>query len=389
MTPTRLYTRDFWVACAIHVTGGMSLNMFVLFPLFVKSIGGNEVTIGLLLGIGTAASVAARPVVGALLDRRGRRQVLLWGGALNALSFLPFLGIRFVGTALYVSTIFHEVMWGWLFAAYFTYAADLVPTARRAEGIAIFGVAGMLTSGLGPVLGEQVIARSTYPVFFVVAAAFATASLAVTVLVPRRPPAFHAAPSPAEPGETWRLVTQGGLGRVLAASVLLGAGINAAFFFVAPFTRELGLERAAPFFAAYCGTSVVIRILGRRLLDDLGPHRVALPAFLSFAVGLAGLGLLPWPGVLVVSGVACGAGHGALFPVLNALAIARTAPRRQGTVVGLYTAALDLGGVVGIPICGVVAEGWGYPAMFGLMAAANVAACALMASDRAHGPVVT
>jgi hypothetical protein len=38
--PTRgdapLYTPAFWLACAIHFTGGMSLGMFLLFPLFVR-----------------------------------------------------------------------------------------------------------------------------------------------------------------------------------------------------------------------------------------------------------------------------------------------------------------------------------------------------------------
>src|SRR5207247_957891 len=35
VNPTpRLYTRTFWIACAIHFTGGMSMGMFLLLPLF-------------------------------------------------------------------------------------------------------------------------------------------------------------------------------------------------------------------------------------------------------------------------------------------------------------------------------------------------------------------
>src|SRR5439155_639151 len=34
VNPTpRLYTRAFWIACAVHFTGGMSMGMFLLFPL--------------------------------------------------------------------------------------------------------------------------------------------------------------------------------------------------------------------------------------------------------------------------------------------------------------------------------------------------------------------
>src|SRR5437667_11728148 len=92
VNPTpRLYTRPFWIACASHFTGGMSLGMFLLFPLFVRALGGDELTIGLVLGSGLAVSVGLRPAVGALLDRLGRRRVLLAAGAVNVASFPPFL----------------------------------------------------------------------------------------------------------------------------------------------------------------------------------------------------------------------------------------------------------------------------------------------------------
>ena len=105
--------------------------MFVLVPLFVRALGGTELTIGLVLGVGTAASVATRPLVGMLLDTAGRRPVLLAAGVANVLSWLPFLGLRSVGPWLYVWATLHSIVWGALFAAYFTYAADLTPPARR------------------------------------------------------------------------------------------------------------------------------------------------------------------------------------------------------------------------------------------------------------------
>jgi MFS family permease len=123
-----------------------------------------------------------------------------------------------------------------------------------------------------------------------------------------------------------------GLARVLAVA------LNAAFFFVAPYTRDVGLARSGSFFVAYSATSVVIRLFGRRVLDVLGPHLISYPAFAIFGFGLAALALLPAPGILVLSGIACGAGHGTLFPVLNALAISR-ATRLQGTVVSLHRRA--------------------------------------------------
>lgn len=378
-----LYTRAFWTACAVHFAGAMSLAMFVLVPLLILKLGGTEATIGLVLGAGTAASVVARPFVGVALDSFGRRPVLLAAGLLNALSWLPFLWLRSVGPWLYLWCALHAVVWGALFASYFTYAADLIPPERRAEGIAVFGVFGMAPNGLAPMLGEAIIARAGYPSFLMTAAGFAAVSLAMTLLIQARPPVLRAADAVPRSGlgAMGHAAAQPGMPIVLAVTVVLGIAINAAFFFVAPFTRAVGLERAGPFFAAYAAASVAVRLFGRRALDVLGPHLVSYPAFAVFALGMAGLTFVPAPGLLVATGIACGIGHGTLFPVLNALAITRAPVRLQGTVVSLHTAALDLGAVVGTPLCGLLAEWAGWRAMFGTMAAACLAGLLLMALD--------
>jgi len=157
---------------------------------------------------------------------------------------------------------------------------------------------------------------------------------------------------------------------------------------VAPYVHGLGITRAGPFFASYSATSVVIRFFGRRALDDLGAHRVSVPAFAIFAAGLAGLAFLPAPGLLVVCGIACGVGHGTLFPVLNALATQRAPAGLQGTVVSLHTAAVDLGAVAGTPLCGALAEWFGYPVMFAASALAALAGSWAIGADPVRGPVV-
>lgn len=381
-----LYTPAFWTACAVHFTGAMSLAMFVLVPLLIRELGGSDLTIGLVLGVGTAASVVTRPGVGLLLDSLGRRRVLLAAGMMNALSWLPFLWLRTAGPWVYLWVTLHAVVWGALFASYFTYAADLTPPERRAEGIAVFGVFGLAPNGIAPMLGEAIIARGGYPAFLLTASGFAVLSVALTTLVPPRQPVLRAAEAVPHSGLRALLHAAGqpGMALVLAVTVVLGVAINAAFFFVAPFSRDVGLARSGPFFAAYAGTSVVIRLTGRRMLDVLGPHLVSYPAFAVFALGLAGLAWLPAPGVLVLSGIACGAGHGSLFPVLNALALARAPARLRGTVVSLHTGALDLGAVVGTPLCGLLAEWAGYRVMFQVMGAACLLGLVLMAVDPAR-----
>jgi MFS family permease len=387
VSPPPLYTRAFLTACVVHLSGALSLALWFLLPLYVKALGGNAATIGLLLGVATAASVAARPLVGVLLDRFGRRGMLVGGTLANALSWMPFLWVTEPGVWLVVWTVVHAVVGGGLFATYFTYATDLVPFTRRAEGIAIFGMAGMAANGLGPYLGEIVIAEAGYRAYFATAAGLGLVSTVVAAVAPLGAPAAPATHSGGALAGLRVAIRHPGIARVLVVTVLLGLAINAAYFFVAPFVHGLGLERAGPFFAAYSLTSVVIRFFGRRALDDWGAHRVSVPAFAIFALGLAGLALLPAADVLVASGIACGAGHGTLFPVLNALATQRAPSGLQGTVVSLHTAAIDLGAVVGTPLCGALAYWMGYPAMFAVSAAFCIMGAWVIGADPVRGRV--
>lgn len=354
--------------------------MFLLFPLFVRQVGGGDLAIGLVVALGTAASVAVRPLVGHLLDRAGRRPVLLAAGALNVLSLLPFFAIRTSGPALFGAAVLHWIVWGALFAAYFTYASDLSPPARRAEGIAIFGVFGLVSIGAGPVLGERLIAGAGFPAFFAAAATLALVSALLTLAVPHAPAAPALAPVGGRTARV-RAMWRGGIGRVLVVTALLGATVDVALFFVAPFARDVGLARAAPFFAAHAATSIAVRLVGSRVLDRLGAHRVAIPMFVVLAGGLGALALLPAPGLLVLGGACCGAAHGTLFPVLNALALARAPVALQGRAVSLVTAAFDLGAALATPAGGALAATVGYPATFAAAALLGLGAAAALATD--------
>ena len=371
----------------------MSLACFLLFPLYVKSLGGSESTLGLLLGVGTAASVTVRPAIGVLLDRVGRRPVLVWCGVGNVLSWVPFFFLTGVGPALFVWTAAHDVVWGALFAAYFTYAADLAPPARRAEGIAVFGIAGMAANGLAPVLGEYAIELGGWNASLWLAIVFGVAAVGLSLRVP---PGAARNPHDAPPAlrDVVTVARLPGLATVMVATALLGIAINAAYLFVAPFTRVVGLTRAA---------TVLRRVFAdqRRAPSARPPdaRRARPPPRLRSR--LRGVRSPVWsasgcwrqspatrrPLVLVLCGMACGAGHGSLFPVLNALALSRAPAGKQGAVVGLHTAAIDIGAVLGMPLCGLLAEAFGYPAMFGVMALACVAGLVLMARDarRAEG----
>jgi MFS family permease len=113
------------------------------------------------------------------------------------------------------------------------------------------------------------------------------------------------------------------------------------------------------------------------LPDRLGPQRVIVWSGAGEAVGLLIIAVAPNLPVAVLGSVVMGAGFSLLHPSLALLVINRTDPVRHGVAIGAYTSFWDLGLAVWGPVTGLVAAGFGYPAVFVVGAAGAVAAVGL------------
>ena len=235
-----LFTPRFWLACSVHFSGAMASSLYILFPLFIRHLGGSELTIGLYAGLTGAAAVAARIPVGRFLDSHGPRRVLIVAGCLNTVTWLAFLSIGTLGMRSAALVVAYGIASGSLFASYFTYASDITPVTRRSEGFAMFGIWGMLPNGLGPLLGEFLIAHASFHTYFVIAGAFACTSLCLCLLLPEtvladaKGSAHSATSSGSFPGRAFVLL--------LATTFMFGCGVNSLYTFLAPFAYSHGRD---------------------------------------------------------------------------------------------------------------------------------------------------
>ena len=69
-----------------------ALNGFLLLPLYIQQLGGDEADIGLVQGFYSAAGIVCQPVVGALIDYLGRRFFMRLGVGLLAAWLVPKFG---------------------------------------------------------------------------------------------------------------------------------------------------------------------------------------------------------------------------------------------------------------------------------------------------------
>ncbi len=356
-----LLTRPFVLCSVANFAQGLAFNLFLHFPGFLKELGAGEVQIGLIAALTAVASIAARPALGRSMDLRGRRGVILLGNALNVLVCGLYLTVTAIGPWIYVVRILHGLAEAMLFTSLFTYAADCVPASRRTEGLALFGVSGMLPISFSGLLGDAVLARSGYSELFLAALGFAALALLFSLPLRDRPLGGE---SEEPPRGVAAAAAQANLLPLWWIGTVFALALAAVFIFVKTFVMETGVGSVGFFFTAYAAAAIALRIFLGWLPDRVGPKRVLFPALASLAAGFFTLAFAQDAGDVAAAGVLCGLGHGFVFPILFGLVVGRAREVERGAAMSIFTALFDVGVLVGGPVLGLVIRLAGYPAMF-------------------------
>ncbi len=365
MPPPRFVTRTFVLCAAANFAQSLAFNLFLHFPGYLARLGADEVQIGFIVGLTAFAAIAARPPIGRIMDRHGRRGVILAGGVLNVLACALYLGIHSIGPAVLAVRFVHGLAEAMLYSSLFTFAADLVPAARRTEGLAWFAASGMLPVALAGLLGDALLARFDYSALFGTSVGLAAGSLMLSLPLREQPPA----PGPREPSRGFlAALTQPELLPLWWIGTVFAFGVASVFIFTKTFVMHTGIGSVGGFFSAYAGAALVVRIVGGWLPDRVGPKRMLVPSLGILCVGLVLLAFAATPAHILVAGVCCGVGHGFVFPILSGLVVTRAREADRGSALSIFTALFDAGVLLGGPTLGALIREAGYPAMYGFAA---------------------
>jgi MFS family permease len=361
MVQEKLFTRPFVLCSLANLTQGLAFNLFLHFPRFLNGLGADDLEIGVIFSLTAIAAIAVRPPIGPLMDLRGRRVVILAGGALNSLVCGLYLTVESIGPWVYGLRIVHGLSEALLFTSLFTLAADLVPAARRTEGLALFGVSGMLPIALGGLFGDLILQQADFDALFVTALVFSVVSLLLSLPLFDQP-RIH---GDAEPARGFlAALRQTNLLPLWWIKAVFALALASAFAFLRRFVDETGIGTVGGFFAAYAGAAIAVRVFLGWLPDRVGPKRVLFPS-----LGMLALGFLVLAGAsdardVMLAGVLCGIGHGYIFPVLFALVVTRAREADRGSAMAIFTALFDVGYVLGGPLFGALSRSLGFAATY-------------------------
>lgn len=350
--PQRLITKPFASVMATTLVFFFYIGMMVTtIPSFVeRDLGGGEFGVGLTMASFAAAAILARPFLGRLTERYGRRRLMTAGAIVAAASTVAAAA----ATALWQILVLRALMGlgeAALFVAAATLIADLSPPNRRAEAASYFSVAVFGGIGLGPSLAEALIGSDeNFGAAFVVAGAFAALAAVTVIGVPARVDRTAAPDADVRRPLFHRAALWPGL--VLCSGIAAFAVFMA---FVPEYSKTVGLS-AGGLLLVYSAVSISLRLGGAKLPERLGEHRTVSIAFGGLIAGLLLAAAVAEAWALWVSAALIGVGMAFMYPSLMANVVNRVGDDERASALSSLTMFFEGGTIVGGVALGAIGE---------------------------------
>lgn len=355
-----LWTKEFVALILANLCMFLGFQMLIpTLPVYVKEIGGTSSNIGFVVGMFTVAALFVRPLTGNALQKFSKKIILMIGTAICLLA---------MGSYLFASTVFlllavrilHGAGFGITTTTYGTVVSDLIPQARRGEGMGYFGLSGTIAMALGPLIGLWLMQTYNFTILFLCALSCTIVSLILTKLLQIKK-------SPQPPKQTSGTFLDGFIERkallpslLILCITLMYGGIGS---FITLFATEVGIADISLFLFNALAIAVT-RPFSGKLYDAKGHSFVIIPGVIITFAGIILLSYTTTIPSLIIAAACYGSGFGAIQPALQAWMIDRVAPHRRGVATATFFSAFDLGIGAGAIIFGFIAHFTNYATVY-------------------------
>ena len=266
-------------------------------------------------------------------------------------------------TTTIVVRLAHGFGFGIATTLYATLAADLVPSARRGEGMGYFTLGTIIMMAMAPWTGLWIFEDYQAEGLFIAGTALQVLSLLLLSGVAFAEHSARIASVQTRERFSFRVVLFPAF-----LSLLLGICMGGVMSFITLFAKEMNFTNPGLFFLTSTSCIFIIRTISGRIFDRLGPAWVIAPAALSLLSAM----LILYNGSsfydFISAAAFYGIGLGALFPALQTWMIQLTPIEKHTTANAAYFNSLDIGVGGGSILLGWFAAGRSFALVYLLTA---------------------
>jgi MFS family permease len=357
---TPLWTKNFFLIFFTNLLLFVSFYMLIpVLPKFVTEVlQGTENQVGYVIGILSITSLFFRPISGYLLDTMGRKKNLFFGLLFFALAMGTYNLVASLGFLLMLRSL-HGISWSFSTTGTSTLAADIVPKARRGEGLGYYGLSYTLAMAFGPSIGLFILGQKDFSSLFTAGLVLSVISIACLLGISYSED-FKPAKGTIEPTSFYEPSVLPLSGIILSINFVYGGIVS----FITLYSEQIGVLNGGIYFMAYALTLFVVRPSSGRIYDVHGPVSIMTTGFISVFLAFILLYAANSSGFFIASAITMGIGIGIIQPTCIAMAMNRVPPHRRGAANATVLAAIDLGIGSGSILLGIISNYMGLAHMY-------------------------
>lgn len=382
-----------------NITSGIGNGVvMVVLPWLVLERTGSPAAAGLLAALSTIPALIVIPLVGAAIDRFGRKPVSVLSDIASAVSVMAFPVVGWLVGLDLAWILVLAVIGAGLDPAGYTARKSLIIDASNASGVRLQSLNGvheaLFAAGwtLGPLLGAGLIATvGAEQGLWVPGALFIVAAVCIQSM--RVSDAGQEARlEEGQPTTGIRELTRGFVAlwadkalRVLTIAIMVLAGVylpTESVILPVHFEALDQPEGMGIVIGALAGGGVLGAFAYGPLSRRLTNHQIITVALLGTAIGVVPMALLPPLWVLAVFGFVLGLSWGPMQPLLNTLVQMRIPAVEQGRVFSVQLTAFYVFPPLAMLATGVASEQWGVRAVYPVIACLLIVTCVVTLSLR-------
>ena len=371
--------------------------VMVVLPWLVLELTGSPAAAGLLAALSTIPALVMIPLVGAAIDRYGRKPISVLSDIASALSVIAFPIVGWLVGLDLAWILILAVIGAGLDPAGYTARKSLIIDAAEAGGMRLQSLNGLhealFAAGwtLGPLLGAGLIATvGAEQGLWVPGVLFIIAALCILAM--RVSDAGQAAREEGlERGTGFAELTRGFVAlwtdkalRVLTIAIMVLAGVylpTESVILPVHFQSLNQPEGMGVVIGALAGGGVLGAFAYGPLSRRLTNHQIITVALVGTALGVIPMAFLPELWILAVFGFVLGLSWGPMQPLLNTLVQVRIPAYEQGRVFSVQLTAFYVFPPLAMLVTGAASEEWGvravYPVIAGLLILTGVVTLSL------------
>jgi MFS family permease len=359
------YPRRFWAVVAIsfidRIGGTMLFPFFALYITQKFQVGMTQA--GFVLGLFSIFGLIGNTIGGALTDKYGRRNLILFGLVFSALSTLSLGLVNDFGLLIPVAA-FIGLLSDVAGPAHGAMIADILPEKQRQEGYGILRVVANMSWIIGPTIGGFVAGRSYFALFVM----DAVISCFVALLFFKFVPETRARMTAEKQSQSGLLETFKGYRLVLrnlsfvafiAATILMSLVYQQMYNSLSVFLRDVhGIQPQG--YGFLLTASAVVVILFQFSITRRMRHR---PPFLVMALGtlfyMLGFGMFGFVGaywLFVLAVVIITIGEMIIMPTSQALAANFAPEEMRGRYMAVYAMTYSIPATIAPGAAGLIMD---------------------------------